>query len=72
MADTEAQQLETWAAEILAGQPGQWVVPDTYSMRAALDRLWLKVDGIEKGWQDGRNAYRLAPRSVPGTSEEPR
>ncbi len=25
---TEAQQLETWAAEVLARQPGEWVVPE--------------------------------------------
>lgn len=55
----EGQQLEAWALEILHRDPLAWVVPDTFSMRATLDRLWLR-ERAEKRWIDGKNAYRLA------------
>ena len=54
-------QLEKWALEVLQKANGDWVLPDSYSMRQALDHLWVANQAIEKWWRDGRNIYRLKP-----------
>lgn len=58
----EWPQLEAWAANVLERSSGEWIIPENYSMRAALDRLWSRNEKIEKWWIDGQNAYRLMPR----------
>lgn len=61
---TEGEQLEGWALEILSRDPKGWVIPDTFSMRSALDGLWTKRRA-EKRWIEGKNAYRLEPTPPP-------
>lgn len=55
---TEHQQLDAWALEILRRDPLNWIIPDTFSMRATFDRLWIR-GRVEKRMIDGRNAYRI-------------
>ena len=57
--DGDDLQLESWALEILNRTPGQWITTDTYEMRAALDRIWVK-GLVEKWWLHGKNAYRVS------------
>ena len=59
MSDYDWPKLEAWAHNILVRAKGNWVIPDTFSMRMALDQLWVKNAHIEKTWIEGRNAFRL-------------
>lgn len=53
-------QLEAWASDVLDDARGQIVIPDTYSMRQAMDHIWARGE-CEKTWVGDENAYFRAP-----------